>query len=146
MHKFCTQLIYLRKRSVITFLPEVVKQRSKEWFNLRKKLKLTGSTCYNALGMGKLKDQTDHYKEFILKNFTPTYSDQVKKYMEHGSKNKINAVATVTGILMPALLPVCTHFFEDGANFLDGDNCQKLVEISSDGMLRTLNHNHKSSI
>ena len=46
--------------------PEVVKQRSKEWFDLRKKLKLTGSTCYNALGMGKLKDQTDHYKEFVL--------------------------------------------------------------------------------
>ena len=131
----------LKEKISNNILPEVLKQRSKEWFDLRKQFKVTGSTCYNALGMSKLKEKTDHYKEFVLKNFTPTYSDQVKKYMAHGSKNEINAVATVTGVLMPALLPVCTHFFEDGTNFLDGDNCRKWVEISSDEMLRTLNHN-----
>ena len=46
--------------------PKYVKQRTPEWFNLRRQSRLTASTMYNALGFRTLKSQKDHYDEFVL--------------------------------------------------------------------------------
>ena len=45
--------------------PEIVKQRSDKWLELRMNAKVTGSTCYKAIGLGLLREQQEHYDEYI---------------------------------------------------------------------------------
>ena len=47
--------------------PQIVKQRSQEWHDLRKLSKVTSSTMHNALGFRTLKLQKEHYDIFIKK-------------------------------------------------------------------------------
>lgn len=47
----------------------------------------------------------------------------------------MNAIATVCARLMPAILPPCATYWEDGANFLHGENIRNLMEVSTDGTI-----------
>ena len=47
--------------------PQIVKQRSQEWHDLRQLSKVTSSTMHNALGFRTLKLQKEHYDCFIKK-------------------------------------------------------------------------------
>ena len=37
--------------------PEIVKQKSEKWLQLRMNARVTGSTCYKAIGLGLLREQ-----------------------------------------------------------------------------------------
>lgn len=52
---------------------------------------------------------------------------------------QINALATLCTRVLPALLPSCAIYNEDGANFLHGDLIHKLMEISTDGFIQLCN-------
>lgn len=43
-----------------------MKQRTEKWHTLRKEGLVTGSTCNNAAGLGKLKDQQAHFDKSVL--------------------------------------------------------------------------------
>ena len=47
---------------------DIIKQRSPEWFDLRKKAKITGSTLYKALGLDSLSLLKQHHYEFVKKD------------------------------------------------------------------------------
>ena len=49
--------------------------------------------------------------------------------MECGSENEVNALATLSGIFMPALLPPCSTLYEDGPSF------PHLMEVSPGGFI-----------
>ena len=46
---------------------------------------------------------------------------------------------------MPAFFPRCAKFVEDGANFLNGYNINRLMEISTDGHIKCNKHSDGSS-
>ena len=41
-------------------------------------------------------------------------SEEVQKYIQFGSENEINTIASLVGLIMPDLLPSCFSFFEVG--------------------------------
>ena len=43
--------------------------------------------------------------------------------------NEIYGVATLTGIFMPAFMPPCCKFIEDGANFIHGKDTHRLIQV-----------------
>ena len=67
--------------------PEYVKQRTPEWFNMRRCSRITSSTMHNALGLRTLKLQKEHFDEFVLgkmpKEKEPTPA------MTHGMKHEV---------------------------------------------------------
>ena len=46
--------------------PQFIKQRTPEWHSLRKQARLTGSTIHDAIGLRSLKNQRQHFDNFIL--------------------------------------------------------------------------------
>lgn len=50
----------------------------------------------------------------------------------------MNAVATLTKVAIPALVPSCAKFYEVGSYFIDGDVVPHLMEVSPDGEIRYL--------
>ena len=51
---------------------------------------------------------------------------------------QINALATISGLLLPALRARCHSLFEVGPVFVHGQNWQKLIEVSADGFIDCL--------
>ena len=44
------------------------------------------------------------------------------------------------GLFIPALLPNCATYVEDGVNFIEGKQISKLLEVSTDGYLKCWKH------
>lgn len=66
-----------------------VKQRSDEWFQIRKTVKVTGSTIYTAVGCDGLCRLQDHYDSVICGVKQKEPSDFVKQAMRHGTERKM---------------------------------------------------------
>ena len=66
---------------------EYVKQRTTEWFNLRRLSMITASTMHNALGFRTLKAQKMHYDEFVLGKVPPV--TQTPAAMVHGTEHEV---------------------------------------------------------
>ena len=113
----------------------ITQQRSDEWFELRKDVRVTGSTVSKAIGVDSLKEQklfVDHH----VVGPTPPPSEFVQTAMTYGTDNEINAVATLVGKVMPVLFPSLV-FCEEGAYVItDEDTGGKLLIVSPDGSLR----------
>ena len=82
-----------------------LQQRTDEWFKLRKTAKVTGSKLSTAIGIEGLGKEKDYFETVIcgVKEREPT--DFGKRAMQHGTDNEINAVATLVGVIIPALYP-----------------------------------------
>ena len=115
---------------------EYVKQRSAEWFEVRKSVKVTGSTVQKAVGIDSLKDQRSYFDETISRDENPKSDSQIEA-MDYGSKNEINAVATLVGKIMPVLYPRLT-MYEEGTYKLSDDS-RPILCVSPDGSLRETN-------
>ena len=63
-------------------------------------------------------------------------AQEVQERMQHGTVNEVNGIATLVGLFMPAMMPSCCKYVEDGANFVNGISIPKLLEISTDGLLQ----------
>jgi hypothetical protein len=82
-----------------------VKQRSPEWFELRKQAPVTGSTMHTALGLRTLKEQKIHFDMAIHNKAPAEHPPDVQERMDHGSRNEGNAVATLVGTVLPFFYP-----------------------------------------
>ena len=60
------------------------------------------------------------------------------KKFDHGTKNEVNATATLVTSILPAYLPACYAFFEVGGTFIQGNVFQNLMEVSADGILQCI--------
>ena len=91
----------------------MIKQRSDKWFEERKKVKVTGSSVYRAVGCDGLKNQKEHFNQ-VINGALPAEPSEVQRLaMEHGTESEIHQMATMCGIIMPFLFPDLT-FQEEG--------------------------------
>ena len=113
-----------------------VKQRTPEWFELRKLAPVTGSSLHKGIGLGTLKDQRRHCDEHIASSTRTPVSAELQARFDHGIRHEEDAVATLAGQVLPFMFPHSLGIVEDGANFIKGKNKDTLIEVSSDGILK----------
>ena len=112
-----------------------VKQKSELWELLRQYSVITGSTCSNAIGLTTLADQKKHFDTFVL-NKKEEISEKLQQRFDHGVEFEKRAVATLVGLLLPALFPVCHKLFEVGPVYADSKFHERMLEVSADGILK----------
>ncbi len=113
--------------------PRLVKQRSELWFSLRKCYPLTGSTMYKGLGFGGLSNLKDHIKVHVKQEQESTPTPEVQERLDHGTKNEINALATLAGMVIPHFFPALS-ILEEGCRIVTHDS-DNLLLVSPDGGL-----------
>ena len=79
--------------------------------------------------------QDQHFNQFVHKIPPLQFPSDVQQRMEYGIENEVNALATLSGIFMPALLPPCSTLYEDGPSFLGSNEVPHLMEVSPDGFI-----------
>ena len=117
---------------------DIIKQRSPEWFDLRKKAKVTGSSLYKALGLDSLSLLKQHHYKFVKKRPPKDFSPEVQLRLQYGQENEKHAVSTLIGGILPALIPHCSAFLEVGAVMLSVYGEDNFIEVSADGVVRCL--------
>ena len=84
-------------------------------------------------GCGKLKEHFDHV---ICGVPEKKVSPETQKFMDHGTANEINVVATVVTKVLPVLYPDLV-FYEEGCVEITYVDNSKFMIVSPDGSLRT---------
>lgn len=107
----------------------VIKQRTEKWFTDRKKMKVTGSTIYKAIGCDSLKRQKEHFDQVLSGVDPPEPSAEQAKAMKHGTESEVHEIATLCGVVMPFLFPDLV-FYEEGYYIRDG------ILVSPDGSMK----------
>ena len=79
--------------------------------------------------------QKKHYKKYVLKE-KEEISEETAANFKHGTETEVHAIATVVGLILPALLPPCCTFIEVGPRFVNTQNRQCKLEVSADGLLK----------
>ena len=123
-----------------------IKQRSRQWHALRSKFRITGSTLYVALGLETLSKQQAHVDKLSQSNsgeneeaYSGNGQQEIESnstsniYMEYGTNNECNALATLAGCVLPAFFPSCMYY-EEGVHTISV-NQKELILVSPDGSL-----------
>ena len=74
---------------------------------------MTGSTIYNALGLGKFKFQLEHFDNVTFNKHKTEHSSEVNLRLQHGTENEVNASATFAANILPVFHKDLS-FFEEG--------------------------------
>ena len=114
-----------------------VKQRSPEWFFLRKHFLVTGSTLNNAIGLNSLKKQKEHF-DAVVEGKRPQISSEQEEAMSYGTENEINGVATIVSKILPVLKPNI-KFIESGCKVVLSDG-KPFMLVSPDGEGKANDH------
>jgi hypothetical protein len=114
--------------------PSLIKQRSKEWFEIRDSCIVTGSTINKAIGLEGLKSQKMHLDVKAGRKQPDEISHELQEKFDHGAKNELNAVSTICSSFLPAFHPEL-KCFEEGC-YVEFDNNKPCLVISPDGSLR----------
>ena len=87
------------------------------------------------MGLGKLKQQQAYLSKVILglDEDNGTYSDDVRRNMEYGTKHEIDGVATMVSAIIPALFPTLDYNKEGCVRMALNEN-PSLFVVSPDGM------------
>ena len=73
---------------------------------------MTGSTLFRALGRGSLKEQQQHFHQ-VIKKQTAEISPEFQTFIDYGTTNEFNALATMVAKILPVYHP--------GSNFVEGE-------------------------
>ena len=57
-----------------------------------------------------------------------------------------DAICTISCIVMPAILPLCALFYEEGCSFIDGKTNKKILSTSPLGIIRYVWQNLLNSV
>ena len=115
---------------------QFIKQCSDKWFDLRKRYRVTGSTLNSAIGLDTLQKQKNHHYIHVHGRKPPPIPPDLQKKFDHGTKNEVNATATLISTIVPAYLPACYAFYEVGPTFVNSHDRDNLLEVSVDGILQ----------
>ena len=115
---------------------QFIKQRSPEWFQIRKQARITGSTLNSGIGLDTLQKQKQHFYFHVRGRQPAPVSEELQTKFDHGAKNEVNGTATLITTVVPAYLPACFAFYEVGPAFIGCENQPKLLEVSADGILQ----------
>ena len=91
---------------------------------------------FRALGLDTLKAEKEHFNVHVQKLPSTPLSTEVQEYIKFGSENEINAISTLIGLMMPALLPSCHSSFKVGPKFIHGVHRKNFIEVSGDGIIQ----------
>ena len=72
---------------------------------------------------------------YIKKRPAPEFPEDVKKYIKFGQENKVHAISTLVGLMLPALKTKCYSFYEVGPQFIYSQTQENLIEVSADGII-----------
>ena len=70
--------------------PQLIKQRSEEWFKLKKKAVITASSASNALGLHTVKEHKEHHAVFLHNKEPKDYDENTKAKIQHGVDNEVS--------------------------------------------------------
>ena len=88
--------------NVLTSDSRLVKQKSKEWLNIRQQAIATGSTCNSALELGQLKQQQTHNdKVFLGKECNASVQGDQRRNMKYWVEHEIDGIATMVPRVIP---------------------------------------------
>lgn len=110
-----------------------IKQRTDEWFGIRSKAKVTGSTANSALGLDTLKRQKEHFDNVV------DGKKKRERRMEFGTQHEIDAIATVVSKVIPFFYPRLSYF-EEGCEVISSLNDDHFMVVSPDGSFREGEH------
>ena len=89
-----------------------IKQRSPEWQNARKQVKVNGSTIYGATGCDELKREVEHF-DSVISGKEKQFSTVCQAAMKYGTESEIHQIATLSSVIMPFLFPGL-NYHEEG--------------------------------
>jgi hypothetical protein len=115
----------------ITTDSDLIKQHTQQWFDVRARACVTGSTWYSAIGMNGLKEQKLHYDR-VFNGKSQMVSADLQQKFDYGNENEINGVATLVGKLIPVFYPNLV-FKEDGCKIFDLKKSNMFGVSSGDG-------------
>lgn len=115
----------------------LIKQRSKEWFEIRDSCLVTGSTINKAIGLDGLKKQKMHLDVKARRKQPDEISSKLQEKFDHRAKNELHAISTTCSSFLPAFHPDL-NYFEEGC-YVELDNNKPYLVISPDGSLRGAN-------
>ena len=113
-----------------------IRQRTPAWHVVRDQAKVTGSTVHGAIGLDTLKKQQQHFDQKVSGKPKPEFSDEVKERMKYGTVHEIDAIATLTGTVLPFMFPALSYF-EEGCLNIRTEMDEQFMVVSPDGSLRT---------
>ena len=116
--------------------PRNVKQGSDAWHALRRKAKVTGSTCNRAVGLGKFKEQVAHYDNVFFGKPGRQFTETEQQAMKYGKEHEIDAIATLCNTVLPFHFPNLLYV-EEGCMPIGHDDDNTFMIVSPDGSLRT---------
>ena len=109
-------------------------QRTPAWHEIRNRAKVTGSTAHTAIGLDTLKKQ--HFDHVLADKPSLEVSDDVKERMKSGTEHEIDAIASLTGTVLPFMFPSLSYYEERCLN-MKNENEEYFMVVSPDGSLRT---------
>ena len=115
---------------------QFIKQCTDKWFDIRKQYRVIGSMLNSAIGLDTLQKQKDHHYQHVCGRKAPPVPSGLQKKFDHGTKNEVNATATLISTVVPAYLPACYAFYEVGPTFVNSPDNNNLLEVSADGLLQ----------
>ena len=104
-----------------TEFPHLMKRGSDEWLELKKECLISSSLSYFMLGLGSREELTNSYNALIRQN----YENITLGVVDY--QPSIDALATMSNVLLPGLYPTCCVAYEEGIRFLDGDIRQQFI-------------------
>ena len=115
---------------------QFIKQCSDKWLELRKNYRIRGSTLNSAIGLDTLQKQKELHYVHVCGRKPPPILPDLQKEFDHGTKNEVNATATLVTTILPAYLPACYAFYVVGPAFIHTNDGKKILEVSADGVLQ----------
>lgn len=94
---------------------------------------------FRALGLDTLKAKKEYFSIHVRKLSKLPVSKEVQEFMQFQNGNEINAIFTLSGLIMPNILPSCHSFLEVGPQFIHGVHRENLIEVSRNGIIKCTN-------
>ena len=111
--------------------PHLIHKNSDIWLDLTKECYMTDDSVYTAIGLNGVKSLQKHFKQYVTQDLE--LEDDITNNVQKCDKN---AIVTICTYFMPALMPLCAVFYEEGCRFLNGRTKRKLLSASPLGYIR----------
>ena len=96
---------------------------------------------HSSLGLNGIKEMKYYFNKLIKE-------ENIHKMFPKNQNNTFenDAICTISCIVMPAILPSCAIFYEEGCSFIDGKINKKLLSTSPLGIIRYVHQNLLTTI
>ena len=111
--------------------PHLMKKYSDQWKDLVKESLLTEQCVSSSLGMNGIKEMKYYFQKLVKEE---NVEEMFTKMKNDNFEN--DAICTIGCMVMPAILPSCAVFYEEGCSYIDGKYNKKLLSTSPLGIIR----------